>query len=413
MIEQYTCDNGLTLLIEPMPGVKTVSMTLLSPAGASVEPAGQAGVASVLHEMIFRGAGDMDAREHSNALDHLGVRRNANVGTYFLRLSATMLGERLNDALPLLIDMLKRPKLADDSFEPSRDLSLQSIAALEDEPQDRLMIELRERHMGLPLGRSHLGHLEDLQKLDVDSVRKFHHEHCLPDGAVLSLAGAIEPKAIIRRIKSLTDNWQGQPPELPTPPIDNPTRGKSHHVQADSSQIHIGMAYPAVVESDPEAMTQRMAVAVLSGGMSGRLFTEVREKRGLCYAVHARYASLKDRANVFGYAGTTTERAAETLQVMREQHERLAEGITEQEHHRAKVGLKTRLVMQGESAAARASGMANDYTILGRIRDLDEIAAQVDAVDCDRLNRFVADHRAGPFTIVTVGAQPLDTGSEA
>jgi predicted Zn-dependent peptidase len=141
--------------------------------------------------------------------------------------------------------------------------------------------------------------------------------------------------------------------------------------------------------------------------MSGRLFTEVREKRGLCYAVYAAYQSMRERGGVFAYAGTTPQRAAETLEVLTEQLKCLSDGVAEDEYARAVVGLKTRLVMQGESTAARAAALASDQYLRGRPRTLDQVAAEIDAVSLDSLNRFVAEHRPDQFTTLNVGPEPL------
>ena len=130
---------------------------------------------------------------------------------------------------------------------------------------------------------------------------------------------------------------------------------------------------------DEDYYDVRVAVSVLSGGMSARLFTEVREKRGLCYAIGARYHGLKDAAGLLCYAGTTPEKAQETLDVIVAEFNRLSEGITEEEIQRAKVGLKSALIMQSESSGARAGGIGSDYHLLCRVRSLDEIKEHANA----------------------------------
>jgi predicted Zn-dependent peptidase len=154
-------------------------------------------------------------------------------------------------------------------------------------------------------------------------------------------------------------------------------------------------------------MLQRAAVAVLSGGMSGRLFTEVREKRGLCYAVFSRYAADQHRGMVLAYAGTTTARAQETLDVLVGELRRLSDGVRRDEFDRAVVGMKSHLIMQGESTPARSGALAADQAVRGRPRSLDELAKEVDALDFDQLNRFVATHRPGEMTTVTIGPAAL------
>jgi predicted Zn-dependent peptidase len=151
----------------------------------------------------------------------------------------------------------------------------------------------------------------------------------------------------------------------------------------------------------------RLAIEVLSGGMSGRLFTEVREKRGLVYNVSAGYMSLKGQGSILGYAGTSNERAQATLDTVIHELYRLHEGVSKEELDRAKTGLKASTIMQGESTSARAGAIAHDYFMRGRIRTLDEIKAALDSVTLDQVNAWLKKNPPGPFTIVTVGPKEL------
>ncbi len=169
----------------------------------------------------------------------------------------------------------------------------------------------------------------------------------------------------------------------------------------------IGIAWPSLQETDPEYYAVRMACEVLSGGMSGRLFTEIREKRGLCYSVSAGYSSLKGWGSIMGYAGTSNERAQATLDCFLDELKRLSDGVTEAELARAKTGLKASTIMQGESTSARAGAIAHDFFLRGRIRTLEEIKSAIDTVTVDQVNAYLKKHEAGPFTIVTVGPKAL------
>lgn len=399
--------NGLWLLAEPIAGAQSLSMTLLTPGGLAAEPSDQLGVATMLSEMIFRGAGGKSAREHSDALDLLGVHRSSSVESRHLGLSAVLLGQTAEQALPLLLDMIRRPALAADALEPSRLLALQSLDSLADEPQQRVMLALKRRHYPSPLNRSPLGERSHLEKLTLEQVRAYWQQTCVPQGAILGFAGKFDWQALRDQVATLLGDWQGGFTE--PAPAGDATGGYEHEV-AQTSQVHIALAYPSVPETDDASVLQRTAAAVLSGGMSGRLFTEVREKRGLCYAVHAGYSGHKDRGAVMGYAGTTTPRAQETLDVFVEELVKLSQGVREEEFQRAVVGMKSRLVMQGESSGARASAIAHDQYVFGRPRTLDELAAKVDAVTLADLNGFVRDHGpegAGNMTLVTIGPEKL------
>lgn len=159
---------------------------------------------------------------------------------------------------------------------------------------------------------------------------------------------------------------------------------------------------------DPDYFQASGAVGVLSGGMSSRLFSEVREKRGLCYSVYASYHTLKDRAAVLCYAGTSADRAQESLDVTLGELTRLAEGIRPEELERLKARVKSNLIMQQESSSARSSAIARDWYHLGRVRTLDEVSSLVDGLSCQSINDYLAAHPPGDFTIITVGPQALE-----
>jgi len=158
-----------------------------------------------------------------------------------------------------------------------------------------------------------------------------------------------------------------------------------------------------VKPTDKDYYNARVAVSVLSGGMSARLFTEVREKRGLCYAIGARYHSLKEAAGMMCYAGTTPQKAQETLDCVIGEFNRLGDGISEEEIARARVGLKSSLILQSESSSSRASAIGSDHYILGRVRGLDEIKDRIEQTTVDSVLEFLRNNKFKDFTVVTIG----------
>ena len=403
-VYQDRLDNGVQLLAEPIPGAQSLAITCLAPAGVTSEPAERQGVAALVAEIICRGAGGLDARAHCDALDRLGVRRATRVDTVHLCLSAVMIHSDRAEALPLLMDMVRRPSFDPDAVEPSRDLALQAIDALEDEPQQKVFIALREQHFPEPFGRSPYGRAHHLKAATLEQMKAHWQERFVADGSILAFAGRFDWEDLRRQVRELLDDWGGSQAEA-SPGAAAP-RGY-RHVDAPTAQVHLGMAYDAVPEPDPDSTLQRSAAAILSGGTSGRLFTEVRERRGLCYVVDASYAAGKQIGAVLSYAGTTAAKAQETYEVLLRELRRLSEGIDKDEFDRAMVGMKSRLVMQGESSGARADAIAGDQYIYGRPRTLDELIAQIDAVTHERVCEFVRDHPAGAMTVVTVGPERL------
>lgn len=403
-IHQHQMESGLWLVAEPIIGAQSLAMTWLLPAGYAAEAAGHQGTAAILAEMIWRGAGERDAKAHSDALDHLGVDRGSSVEMYHICVYATMVASKFRDALPLLVDTVRRPSLPASTMEPCRDLVLQDLDALEDEPQRKVFFDLHQQHFPEPFRRTELGKRQDIENLTLDQLHAFRSQSFVPNNAVISFAGKFDWEELRDFVEQQFGDWFGSVEE-PTA-CGNAARGYLHQ-KAESAQVHIALAYDTIPVTDPRCEIQRVATAVLSGGMSGRLFTQVREKRGLCYAVHADYVAGKNHGVLRGYAGTTAARAQETLNVLTAELGRLSEGIEQDEYERAIVGLKSSLIMQGESTTARARAIAADQFCLGRPRSLEELANGVNAVTLDKLNGFVDEHPPGAMTIVTVGPKQL------
>jgi predicted Zn-dependent peptidase len=401
---QHTFANGLTLLAEKMPGMQSAAMTFLLAAGASTDPVDRCGSATVLSDLVLRGAGKRDSRQLTEYLDSLGLQRSSSVGVHHSRFGCAAVASKVLEALPTYGDIVRRPHLPADGFTAARDLAMQALAGIDDEPRQKLMIKLREWHFPSPYGRNTMGKKEDLEKLTLELCKadwgaRYHSRY-----AILAVAGNVDFGQLRGEIERHFGNWNGQAVrefKLMPPP------GRFHHEDQKSEQTHIGIAYPSIPETDPDYYTLRLAIEILSGGMSGRLFTEVREKRGLCYSVWAGYSSLKGSGSIFGYAGTSNDRAQATLDCFIEELHRLQKGVTAAELERAKTGVKAGTIMQGESTSARAGAIAHDFFMRGRIRTLDEIKEAIDSVTLDKVNAFLKTHEPGPFTIVTVGPKQL------
>ena len=279
---QHTFDNGLTLLAERMPGMQSAAMTLLVPAGSATDPADRLGSATVLTDLVLRGAGGRDNKQLTDHLDGLGLQRSSSVGVHHTRFGCAALADKVMAGLPTYADIVRRATLADDGFEPAQDLALQSLAGIDDEPRQKLLIKLREWFYPSPYGRNSMGEVADLEKLTIDQCRADYAQRYHAGGAILAVAGAVDFGQLKAAVDEQFGDWKGAPPQAITETLP---AGRHHHEHQQSEQTHIGIAYPSVPETHPDYYKVRMAVEVLSGGMSGRLFTEVREKRGLVYSV--------------------------------------------------------------------------------------------------------------------------------
>jgi len=401
---QHTFDNGLTLLGERMPGVQSAAMTLLVPAGSATDPPEETGSAAVLSDLVMRGAGERDNRALTEYFDTLGLQRSSSVGVHHMRFGSAALAAKVMESLPAFADVVRRPQMPEAGFDAAQDLAIQALEGLEDEPRQKVLIKLREVHFPHPYGRSTMGKQHELEAVTLAGCKADHARRFQPRGAILSLAGAIDFAEIKAAVGEHFGDWRGVAPEVTA--VNEPPAAV-HHENHESEQTHIGIAWPSVPETHADYYIVRLAMEALGGGMSGRLFTEVREKRGLVYNVWAGYTSLKGYGSILGYAGTSNDRAQATLETFLAEVHRLADGLDGPELDRAKIGLKAATIMQGESTSARAGSIAHDYFIRGRIRTLDEIKAAIDGVTLEAVNAWLKRNRPGPFTIVTVGPREL------
>lgn len=406
-ITTTTLDCGATLILEKIVGVRSVGLKWLLPAGDAHDPENLQGRATMWSELLLRGAGELDSHAQADAFDLLGAGRSAENSRLFMRLGASMLGERFDDTSPLIADMVLRPRFDEASIEPSRALCLQSLASVRDEPQQFGVILARARHFPSPYNRSGMGDEAGLNALTRDQLASDWAACARPIGSIIAVAGDIDPPAVESRFASLLENWRGEGPGCTLGP--EPTRGYAHETD-DSSQVQIIVVHDAPREPDDDVILEKLLVSVLSGGMSSRLFTEVREKRGLCYSVSAAYAASRETGAVTAYVGTTPERAQESLDVLLAEMNRIngEAPVSPEEFRRAVNGMKSRIVFSGESTSARAGALAADMYNLGRARSLEEITERIDAVTLDELNAYAARRSHGRLTIQTLGPSPLE-----
>jgi predicted Zn-dependent peptidase len=395
----------MVLVAEPTTSVESAAFTFLLPAGCSHDPAKRAGLAALTSEMALRGAGPRDSRAWLTDLENLGVERGESVGVAQATFSGATLRDNLPAALGLFADLIRRPHLPPDQLEAGRSVCVQELRAVDDEPSHKLMIELRRRRYPDPWGRSSLGDDAGLRAISIADIRSFHKQHYRPGGTILALAGNLDWRRLCDHVEQLFGDWESEDIAEPGGTNGQPA---GNHIPYQSNQSHVGIAYPTIPYKHPDYFQAWAAVGVLSSGSSSRLFTEVRERRGLCYTVHASLHTQRDRASVLCYAGTTAERAQETLNVTVSELQRLGEGIQQSELDRLKARIKSALIMQQESTSARSGALARDWYHLGRARSLDEVGQLVDGLSAETINRFLKANPPRDLLVVTLGPQPLE-----
>jgi predicted Zn-dependent peptidase len=404
-LDKHILENGMVVLGEPMDAVESVAFDFMLPAGASQLPDGCCGAGSVIADWIFKGAGDKDSKGLGDALDGLGLHRVSSVGSSHITIGAVLEAGNLAEAIELYADIILRAGLKEDRFELARQLAIDGVCALDDDPRHKVMLKLREQFYPSPLGRSPLGEITELKTLTAQISKQIIKNNFNLSQTIFAVAGKYDFDTIVAQMENLFSRTKNGTQRSIV--LVREGAGKYTHLHNDGAQVHIGLMTETVKPTDEDYYNARVAVSVLSGGMSARLFTEVREKRGLCYAVGASYHGLKDAAGIACYAGTTPDKAQETLDVIMDQFNRLGDGISEEEIKRAKVGLKSSLVLQSESSSNRAAGTGGDYYTLGRVRSLDEIKSKIERTTVDSVLEFLQRNQFKDFTVVTIGPKEI------
>ncbi len=409
LIHTHVCSNNMVVLGESMPWLESASLTIVLPAGCVWDPAPRLGLANLTCEMAERGAGSRDSRQFLETLELLGADWSSSVSTAHTSFGAAMPADRLAEVLPLFADLTRHPRLPAEQLEDARQSCLHELHSLEDDLAQRVMSTLRRRFYPDPWGRMAEGDATGLEAASHDDVRRFFAERYHASSAILGVAGKIDWEQVLQLAESLWGDWE--PGRDESPGTSEPALGY-HHISHDSAQTHIGVACASVPFRDPDFYQARGAVGVLSDGMSSRLFTEVREKRGLCYTVSASCQSLRDRGGVFCYAGTTPDRAQETLDVLLAELKRINEGVEPDELQRLKARIKSTLIMQQESSRARSGQIVGSWYHLNRVQSLEEIREIIDGLTCESINDYLQRHPLQDFTITTLGPRPLEMPSD-
>jgi predicted Zn-dependent peptidase len=404
VLDKRVLDNGMVLLGEPMEAVESAAFGFLLPAGASALPRGCSGGANIIEDWIFRGAGQQDSRALSDALESIGLHRSSSVSSSHIALGGVLEASNLPAALELYADIILRASLEDSQFEPAKQLAIDQVKSLDDDPRHKVLLKLKEQFYPTPLGSSTVGQIEELEALTAQRTRQLLAEHFNLSESIFSVAGKYDFDSVSRQLEALFDTKESKE----TKPVPVGEKGRPYtHIHNDGAQVHIGLMTATVVPRNTDYYNARVAISVLSGGMSARLFTEVREKRGLCYAIGAKYHCFKDEAGIMCYAGTTPDKAQETVDVITAEFNKLKEGISAEEIQRAQVGLKSVLILQSESSSSRAGSIAGDYYMLGRVRSLDEIKEKVDEMTVDSVQKFLKENEFKGFTVVTIGPREV------
>ena len=375
-----TLANGFRVVTDRMEGVPAASLGVWVDVGTRNEPAPINGVAHLLEHMAFKGTERRSARAIAEAIETVGGHINAYTSREHTAYHVRVLEPDTGLAVDVLADILQHSVFDPEELERERAVILQEIGQAQDTPEDLVFDLFQERAFPEQgLGRPVLGRPEVIRSIGREAIAGYMAEHYAPGRMVLAAAGAVEHEAMIELAERA---FGGLDAPAAAPPEPARYVGGDCREARDLEQVHLVMGFPGVGYADPDYYAVSVLSTLLGGGMSSRLFQEIREQRGLVYSVYSYAASYVDGGLFAIYAGTGEDEVTELLPVLCDQLVRVGGDVEEAEVRRAKAQLKASLLMGLESSAARAEHFATQLLVFGRTLSIAEIVAKVDAVDC-------------------------------
>lgn len=386
-VQTHTLSNGFRIATEQMPSMKSASIGIWVEAGGRHERAEQNGIAHFLEHMAFKGTARRSALQIAEEIEDVGGYINAYTSREMTAYYARVLEEDTPLALDLLADILLNPAFEAREIEVERGVILQEIGQTLDTPDDIVFDWLQEAaYPGQPIGRSILGPAERVRGFAETDLRGFVAEHYGPGQMILAAAGAVDHDIIVREAVRLFGHMapsHARPDAAPA----RFTGGEWRKIK-DLEQVHLALAFEGPDYRDPAIYTAQVLASALGGGMSSRLFQELRERRGLCYTAFTQAGAYFDTGMTTFYAGTSAEKVGELAEVTMDEIRRAADDLSEAEVARARAQMKAGMLMGLESPSNRAERLARMMSIWGRVPTLDETVEKIDAVDLGLVRDF-------------------------
>jgi len=396
--------NGIVVLTERMPQVRSVSIGVWVKVGSRNEPAERAGISHFIEHLLFKGTESRSVEEIAQAIDSVGGTLDAFTSRENTCLYAKVLAVDLPLAMDLLSDLLLHPRLDPADIEKERRVVLEEIKMVEDDPDDLIHdIFMQQLWRDHPLGRPVLGFRQTLQRLTRQDILEHLRDFYQPDGIIVAAAGDLDHGRVAELTGSAFGKWQGKAAgSNGSSPISYHT---VHHEERDSAQLHLVLGAEGLPYNHRNRYAFYLLNAILGSSMSSRLFQEIREKRGLAYSIYSYQASYQDSGLLAVYAGTSAEAYPEVVDLIRAEFARLRQGPVDlTEFHRAKAQLKGNLLLGLESTSSRMTRLAKTEIYFGRYFDLDEIIRGIDGVSPEtfaELNRSLFE--PDRYALTTIG----------
>ena len=401
MYQITTLKNGLRVATELLPGVESVAVALTSGVGSRYESEKENGISHLLEHMAFKGTKTRTALDIAQTFDNIGGQMNAYTSMELTVYYAKVLAADTRLAVDILADILQNSTIDEKELAREKDVVIQEIAMHRDTPDDLIMDFFDEAAFpNQPMGRSILSTEERVNSHSRDDIFAYLAKHYRTPRLVLTAAGKVKHEEFVKLAEEYFT--LGQQPAGPDFDIAKYVGG-TRMVNDDLEQLHLIVGLPAPAMHSPDYYTLQLYANILGGGMSSRLFQEVREKRGLAYTVYAMGASYEDCGIMSVTAATAPDKASELCAVLSEQIASMAKGVSDAELTRAKNQQKAELLMARESPHTVATWMGRHLMMFGEYRNAHDIAARIDKVTKEDIVRIAADITAGTPTVAALG----------
>lgn len=401
---KYQLRNGLRVMIEQIPTCRSVSFGIWVRTGSRNETPEDNGISHFIEHMLFKGTDRHSAKEIADRFDGIGGNVNAFTSKEYTCYYAKVLDQHLPIAVDVLADMFFESQLADTELAKEKNVILEEIAMYDDTPDDTVHdLASRAAYGDHPLAYSILGTAERLSAMGSQDLRRYMSNRYRIENTVVSIAGNVgeEVLDLIEKHFGRFD-VRGSDPVLEPPAF----RADSLFHRKKTEQNHLCLTFPGCSIADPNLYAMILLNNTIGGGMSSRLFQEIREKRGLAYSVYSYHTSYADDGLFTVYAGTAPKQTKDVYDLSMELLQEIAgKGMSEAELSRGKEQLKGNLILSLESTSSRMNRLGKNELMLGRHYTLDEMLERIDQVSMDDINGMMNRIMSQPCAIALVGAE--------
>ena len=408
-VKKQVLSNGLTIVTEAMPAVRSVSIGIWLRTGSRHEREAENGITHFLEHMVFKGTTNRTAEEIARSADSIGGHLDAFTAKEYTSFSTKVLDEHLSRAFDVLADLVKNPLLRPEHIAKESRVIQEEIKMVEDTPDDLVHeIFTQSYWRGHALGRPILGTRQTVRNFNRRRLFGYFHRHYTPQNMLIAAAGHLKHDQVVDlALKEFGSVPAGPHLDRDPEPVPHPTI--RHKRKKNLEQAHICVGTPAYPHAHDKRFACYILNTVLGGGMSSRLFQNIREQRGLAYAVFSGLSTFRDVGCLSVYAGTATENVRRVIDLIVEEFRQLkSKPLGDQELQRAKDYLKGSTLLSLESTMSRMSNLARQEMYFGRYVSLDELGRRVDEVTMDDV-LGVARELLDPGRIAVTVLGPLDS----